>query len=107
MEGPGLGVWLAGFFAGWVFGGWVSFSLKKFKDYTAGFFTIVFLCSMIYAISGYRPGERRNFSMGCFTAVNKCYKPLGFLLCAKKKLHIALPCPGKMSETDMKLLLLY
>ena len=44
--------------------------------------------------------------MGCFTAVNKCYKPLGFLLCAKKKLHIALPCPGKMSETDMKLLLL-
>ena len=52
------------------------------------------------------PGERRNFSMGCFTAVNKCYKPLGFLLCAKKKLHIALPCPGKMSETDMKLLLL-
>ena len=45
--------------------------------------------------------------MGCFTAVNKCYKPLGFLLCAKKKLHIALPCPGKMSETDLKLLLLY
>ena len=62
---------------------------------------------MIYAISGYGPGERRNFSMGCCVAVNKCYKPLGFLLCAKKKLHIALPCPGKMSETDMKLLLLY
>ena len=82
------------------------FSLKKSGNYTAGFFTFVFLYGMIYAISGYGPGERRNFSMGCFTAVNKCYKPLGFLLCAKKKLHIALPCPGKMSETDMKLLLL-
>ena len=43
--------------------------------------------------------------MGCCTAV-RCYKPLGFLLCAKNKLHIALPCPGKTSETDMKLLLL-
>ena len=44
--------------------------------------------------------------MGCITAVSKCYKPLGFLLCAKQKLHIALPCLGKTSETDLKLLLL-
>lgn len=61
---------------------------------------------MIYAISGYGPGERRNFSMGCITAVSKCYKPLGSLLCAKQKLHIALPCPGKMSGTDPEPLLL-
>lgn len=44
--------------------------------------------------------------MGCITAVSKCYKPLESLLCAKKKLHIALPCPGKMSGTDPEPLLL-